>query len=615
MRARTFSSFPNQPETSGKRSLSGPLQHRFVILTLACMLAICLIVSALSFYVFRNYLQKALVRTNATSLSNLAESINTDIRSFYRIARYCQSSSSIANYIKASPKPDAVLSVNTYDRLFEEYQNNEVNTYIPRVVVIADSNFIQACQIPYSTTVDLAAAIPELPFFEDLLASDHYDFSVGIIFDPFLPTLKKPVIPLVRPITYQFNSTRGGYLYMEMSAELLTRPMNHYYLEDGSRLYLVMKDHFYVLNDAVLTETDYPYDWLREENSDQIDSRLTVYEYGKASRRRTMISTPLSMPDCYLMQEISPTALRSQRNLFLLVLTAILIAIMTTGLLLTYFFSRYIHFPLSMIRHKISETAKGDFSRDSSIEWKHELGEIGKGINDLSESIESLLEKKLENEKQKQDLEYRVLQSQINPHFLYNTLNSIKMMASLQGASGIAEMTTALAGLLRNVSKWGGVRVPIREELSLIQDYFTIQNYRYGGMISLIITMDDPAIAESDIIKFTLQPLVENSIFHGLEPKGGIGAVRIHLYAQGNDILIDVSDDGVGMSEEKLATLLQESNTGRNEFFQEIGISNVNRRIQFEFGEQYGITAESEEGVGTTMRVRLPKGGPKCINC
>ena len=89
--------------------------------------------------------------------------------------------------------------------------------------------------------------------------------------------------------------------------------------------------------------------------------------------------------------------------------------------------------------------AGGDFSRDPSVEWEHELGDIGRGINDLSENVSELMEKRLEDEKQKQDLEYKMLQSQINPHFLYNTLNSIKWMATIQGATGISEMTTSLS--------------------------------------------------------------------------------------------------------------------------------------------------------------------------
>ena len=100
------------------------------------------------------------------------------------------------------------------------------------------------------------------------------------------------------------------------------------------------------------------------------------------------------------------------------------------------------------------------------MEWDHELGDIGRGINDLSENVSELMEKRLEDEKQKQDLEYKMLQSQINPHFLYNTLNSIKWMATIQGATGISEMTTSLSRLLKSISKGTSLLIDIREEFT-----------------------------------------------------------------------------------------------------------------------------------------------------
>lgn len=112
-----------------------------------------------------------------------------------------------------------------------------------------------------------------------------------------------------------------------------------------------------------------------------------------------------------------------------------------------------------------------------------------------------------------------MLQSQINPHFLYNTLNSIKWMATIQGANGISEMTTSLSRLLKSISKGTSLLIDIREELSLLENYFTIQSYRYGGTISMDIQVDEESLYNSEIIKFTLQPLVENAIFTGSSPK------------------------------------------------------------------------------------------------
>ena len=207
--------------------------------------------------------------------------------------------------------------------------------------------------------------------------------------------------------------------------------------------------------------------------------------------------------------------------------------------------------------------------------------------------------------------EYLALQNQINPHFIYNTLNSIKWMATIQHAPGIAEMVMALSRLLKSISKSNERLVPLYEEFALLNDYFTIQQYRYGGTITLDVSyIEDESLNHSCLIpRFTLQPLVENAIFHGIEPKGSAGEVtlRVERDAANGDVLILLSDDGVGMTPAQAAKALQEP--GPEEAaakYRHVGIWNVHRRLQYSFGDAYGLRIESEPGVGTTVTVRLP---------
>ncbi len=584
-----------------------------MIMTLSSILGMCVVIAAASYFFFNKYMQSSLISSTETSLKMLGDSINENIQDVYRMARFCQGSSDIAEYIKASPDPGTLLSVSTYDRLYEEYQNNSSNGYMPRVVIATDDNYLQACQASYSTSVDLSERIPELPFFSSMLSTDDYDFSVGIIDDPFLRgKTSKKVIPLIRPISYRFRSNRGGYLYMEISADMITSKLASYYREAGSSLYLGMGDHLYSFNDNTLSGITPQYS-IRKDISHVSVSGSGVFRVDTPEGMRTVIVYPLLMNGCYLAQTVSAQESDRQVMLFRIILVAILIGIFAIGLVMVKMMNDLIHKPLSRIRVKIGKISGGDFSRDNTIEADHEIGEIGKGINDLAENISGLLDSRLKDEKQKRDLEYKMLQSQINPHFLYNTLNSIKMMSQAQGATGITEMTTSLATLLRSISKGTSLLVPISEELSLVKNYFTIQNLRYGGMIQLNITVDDDKIMNAQILKFTLQPIVENAIFHGLEPKGGTGTIDLHAYFvpcgdDANNICIDVRDDGVGIPKEQCLTLLNDhEGENRSEFFREIGISNVHKRLQYEFGEQYGLFIESEEGKYTNIRVTIPE--------
>ncbi len=185
-------------------------------------------------------------------------------------------------------------------------------------------------------------------------------------------------------------------------------------------------------------------------------------------------------------------------------------------------------------------------------------------------------------------------------------------MATIQHAPGIAEMVTAFARLTKSISKGTQKLVPLQEELALLNDYFTIQQYRYGGALEIEVSRIESETLCRDcmIPRFTLQPLVENAIFHGLEPKGGHGSVLLDISTDPDtgDVLLRITDDGVGMPPEQVAHLLDEPAEGaeKAEKFRHVGLWNVNRRIRYSFGEGYGLTIESEEDVGTEVTIRLP---------
>lgn len=616
--------------TTDKHSRLGGIQKRILAITISCLLGMCVIISSVSFYIFRNYLQHSLIHATETNLQLLSDSINSDMDHIYQLIRFCQNSPDIANYIANNPDPGSVLSVTTYDRMAEEHGNNPAKTYIPRLAVITGQHFLQVVNAVYSSTANLSEEVPALPFFSELLESSGISFSAGFIRDPFYKNGKN-VLLVIRPITYPYSSVQGGYLLLEISSELFTHALERYGIAEDSRVYLSIDGHHYLYENKVITEILPDYHVTEDLSSTAMIADSQVNRIAdREGESRIVVTAPLNMPNCHISQSISRLELQNQQLLLLCILGGTLIGILAIGILLMFTLNRMIAVPVYRIRRKTLRVAQGDFSRDPSIEWNHELGDIGKSINDLAENVFLLMQSRVESEKQKKDLEYKMLQSQVNPHFLYNTLNSIKWMASIQGASGIAEMTTSLAKLLKSISKGTSLRVPLREELSLLQDYFTIQSYRYGGTVTMDIHVEPETLLDCQILKFTLQPLVENAIFHGIEPKGS-GHIRICAAqeelpapASGSVVLpgpaspaelpapalrgirIDVTDDGVGMSPEKAADILHSNKDSATDFFREIGVSNVHRRLQYEFGEEYGITIDSVEGRYTTMSIHIP---------
>jgi two-component system sensor histidine kinase YesM len=237
------------------------------------------------------------------------------------------------------------------------------------------------------------------------------------------------------------------------------------------------------------------------------------------------------------------------------------------------------------------------------------------GVNLMAREISGHMSRLLADEKNKRDLEYRMLQSQINPHFLYNTLNSIKWMAAIQNATGIVEITSALSRFLKTVSRDIRKVVPLGDELALLEDYLVIQKYRYGGSVSFEKQINDQALLDTPIPRFTLQPLVENAIFHGIEPKG-MGRIILDARRQDGDVLVSLTDDGAGMSAEILEGIRAdrtrpvreppEPEASQDPQSRSVGIRNVDERLRYAFGEAYGLSIQSEPGSYTEVTIRLP---------
>lgn len=587
---------------------SNGIQARILYLTLSCVLGMCILVTAVCTYIFRNYLQQTWTTSTESSLQLLSDDINQEMEDVYRMVRFLQTSSDVTDYVEADAPVSPVLAVDAYDSITEQYNSLSAGSHMIRVVILRADDFLQVVGSTYSSTMDLATEIPTLPYYEEMITARSYDFSTGFMPDPFHKSGKN-MLPILRPITYKFSSKQTGYIFIEVSEDMFLNSFNGYHLAEDSHLILTIADYHYLYEDGSLIDISDDFEVTEVWDS---ASNIGESEVRKISSERfgscTLVSAPLNMNDCYVSQIISQSELLGAQNFVLGIFILTIAGIIAIGIVLLFTLNHMINIPVKKLHAKISKISDGDYSTDPSIEWSHELGDIGRGINHMAEQTVLLMNKRLEDEKQKQDLEYKMLLSQVNPHFLYNTLNSIKWMATIQGANGISEMTTALSRLLKSVSKGTSLRISIKEEMALLQDYFTIQSYRYGGTITLDIHMDNEAIYDSEIIKFTLQPLVENAIFHGIEPKGCAGKITVHGYIDENDntLCIDVTDNGVGMTKEKAQQVLTSNDEVSNDFFKEVGISNVHKRIQYEFGKQYGITIDSVIGEFTTMSIRLP---------
>lgn len=586
------------------------IRRQILIITFTFSILIGAIISVGSYYTYQYYLKRNLIQTTDTNLLFLTDYINHELNNIDELVRYCQNNTIIQAYVESRDLNSTSKRIDAYETLSEYCKNNGASSYLHRVVImnLAES-YIQVVAANYSSTANIAKSLPEQEFYEELLSSDYKDYNIGFMPDVFYPGRTKIVTPLLKPITYKFNSNLGGYIFIEVSDSLFADAMNNTYHENSGQIFLTLGEHTYLYSEGTFTLTEPDFIPMKDiEYTDSNGNAKVSQIIGSDGVEYIVVTESLKRSGCYVSQLISPEQMLPKQTAFYSLLVLVFAVLIFISVLINHLLDRVINIPVSQIQQRLIRISDGDFSRDFSIEWDHELGDIGKGVNDLAENVNQLIQTTLADEKQKRDLEYKVLQSQINPHFLYNTLNSIKWMATIQGATGITEMTTALSRLLKSISKGTRLLIPLQEELSLVQDYFTIQQYRYGGTLQMDIQVDEESLFDCPIIKFTLQPLVENAIFHGIEPTGTSGQITIHAYAvSGQDMKIDITDTGVGMSEEMIARILNDESVNTSDFFKEIGISNVHKRLQYEFGSSYGISIESQVGEYTTMSIRIPQ--------
>ena len=259
--------------------------------------------------------------------------------------------------------------------------------------------------------------------------------------------------------------------------------------------------------------------------------------------------------------------------------------------------------PIKMLENTMHKVEEGDFSVQSEIAPDNEIGHLSKTFNVMISKIKLLMAEAVSTEKEKRKNEIKALQAQINPHFLYNTLDTIIWLSADGKNEEVVEVTSALAGLFRTSVSEGENLVPLSVEIENIRSYLTIQKMRYQDKLSYRIEIPDRLLA-TKTPKLILQPIVENAVYHGIKMSPTGGEIAITACESGGILTVTVQDSGVGMSAEQVDSLFTEDK--KDHAGMGIGVINVNNRIKLCFGEEYGLRYSSEQGMGTRVDILLP---------
>lgn len=299
------------------------------------------------------------------------------------------------------------------------------------------------------------------------------------------------------------------------------------------------------------------------------------------------------------------------RNVTLLISCAVLVVAISVAA----FFATSIAKPIKYLQELMKKAEEGDLSVRCENLKDDELGSLGSSFNTMIVEIDQLIKMVYKEQKDKREAELGMLQSQINPHFLYNTLDTIQWMALENGVTDIVRIIEALTRLFRIGLSKGKDLITLEEEIQHVSSYLTIQKVRYEDKLeySISVIEDMKGIL---VPKLMLQPLVENSIYHGVKEKRSKGHISIEMERLDETLRIVVRDDGKGMTDDILESIQMNLESKVQENKVGYGMFNVHERIQLLYGEDFGITIHSEENRGTEVSVDIPlriKGGEKIV--
>lgn len=413
----------------------------------------------------------------------------------------------------------------------------------------------------------------------------------------------KWVITLSRALVNNQTGEREGLFFVDLNYSAISDLCNNNSIEEKGYIFVLDAEGNIVYH----PKQQLMYGGLKTENIDAImecrEDSLIIDEGGD-SKLYTMSKskrTGWTVVGAVYTSELLKNNEQAQMW-YLLVASILLLAVIGISSII----SREITKPIRSLRDSMRKVQNGQFDTHVEVITENEIGSLGRSFNLMTSEIQALMEQNVYEQKQKRKSELKALQAQINPHFLYNTLDSIIWMSEAGENDEVVEMTSALARLLRQSISNDKEEVELEKEIEYVKNYLTIQKMRYKDKLEFFIYVD-PRVEHVPIIKLVLQPLVENAIYHGIKYKETKGNLKIYARPVDGRVEIVVADDGIGMDEDVMEHIFDEHRKEQKR--NGVGVPNVQKRLKLQYGSEYGIRYESVKGAGTKAVITIPVDG------
>lgn len=569
------------------------------------------------------HLKNQLLFQNALSISliigltavftyNIAIKIQVNEAIRYNTVMVTQISKSIDDMVESfNDVMDGVTFNNEIQRLLQiQYDTGKemhlLNKYLASQVVDETVMFNEVDLINLYDTENLRVNLrrsvnnKDFKFFNEL-RPDMYDSSGRVTWK-----VENSVITANRLIygIHSYKMNEIGYLTMSMKPSYLEDRIQKYDPTEERHIIILDQENNVVLTNAEDSGNDAFTLWASNLDYNSIDSESFVDIPGDGRMIVNNYQSELTgwkIISLVSLNEISAGPVLIGRTIFLIGFVAIVI-----GIVVIWISTHYIVKPLNQLRLVMDEVEKDNFHVQVQINRKDELGRVGDSFNKMMNKINNLISDIYQKDINEKEAQLRALRAQINPHFLYNTLDAINWMAQFDKTDEVSKMTIALSRLLKSSISNNKEFIRLEEEAKYIDDYMTIQKIRFQDKIHYSMQIDEAA-KNCLVPKLILQPIVENAMIHGLEKKLENGYLLIKGYVKNDLLHIQIIDNGVGMDERTMSALLKgvyvnrDENKGTGN-----GILNVQNRIKLLFGREYGLKIDSNENVGSVFELTLP---------
>lgn len=570
--------------------------------TIMVSFSVLMVIAVLIFlFIALNFTKNTIYENSINYTSQIIKQVNYDIDSYMdymlNISSIIAANSDVSYYLYNTQQPEEELKEEKERILsqFKTIRNSRNDIY--NIAVVADNgrSILNEGEDQFTEYID----VREQSWYQAALSTKNLIAISSSHVQNAIKSSYKWVITLSRPLVNYKTGENDGVFFIDLNYNAISSLCSNNNIGGSGYIFILDENGNIIYH----PQQQLMYGGLKTENIDEIMSSTKDHFQSEEGDKLYTISksdmTGWTVVGAAYTSELLKNNKQAQM-MYLLVAGVLLLG----GIAISSIISREITKPIRQLRDSMSMVEEGRFDKANvPVTASNEVGSLSKSFNVMTERIHTLMEQNVYEQKQKRKNELKALQAQINPHFLYNTLDSIIWMSEAGRNDEVVLMTSALARLFRQSISNDKEQVTIAEEIEYVRSYLTIQKMRYKDKLEYSIDVS-PEINHVMIIKFALQPLVENAIYHGLKYKETKGNLSIRGYVRGKKAYITIADDGVGMEEAALEHIFDE--TKKEHKSNGVGVPNVQKRLKLYYGQEYGISYISRKGVGTVATVTVP---------